>query len=138
MTRKVIGFVVAPVLGLLAMIVPVLLWPPAKPHDAPLFPLVRDAVEGIGLPQLVLLFVAGVVLGFVSDSRAWLLGAAAIAALPTATVAEIIKDSTSHNLFPFEFAYYAFFALVVACGVFAMHRVRGVRSSSSKASQSGG
>jgi hypothetical protein len=124
----------APVLGLLAMVIPVLVWPPAKHHDAPLFPLIRDAVEGFGLPQLLLLPAAGVVLGLVSASRAWLLGAAAIALLPLAAVAEMIKDPSSHNLFPIEFAFYAFYGLLVSGGVFAIRRVRRLRTASGKES----
>src|SRR6185295_1723993 len=112
--RNIVAFVMAPVLGLVAMVAPVLLWPPARHYDAPLFPLIRDAVEGVGLPQLLLLFAAGVVLGLVSTSRAWLLGIAAISALPLVAVAEMIQDPTSHNLFPIEFATYAFYGFLVA------------------------
>jgi hypothetical protein len=133
MKRKALGFVVAPVLGVLAMLVPVFLWPPTTHYDAPLFPLLRDAVEGIGLTQLVLLFAVGVVLGLVSTSRALLLGAAAISALPVAAFAEMIKDPGSHNLFPFEFAFYAFYGFVVACGAFAIHRLRASPTPSGKA-----
>jgi hypothetical protein len=135
MTQKVLGFLIAPVLGLLAMVIPVLVWPPARHFDAPLFPLIRDAVEGIGLPQLLLLFTAGVLLGLVSASRAWLLGLAAISVLPLAALAEMIKDPTSHNLFPFEFAFYGFYGVLVACGVFAIHWVQRWWTPSGKASQ---
>ena len=122
--RNIVGFVMAPALGLAAMLGPVLVSPPAKHYDAPLFPVVRDAVEGVGVPQLILLFAAGVALGVVSTSRAWLLGLAAIAALPIVTVLELIKDPASHNLFPLEFATYAFYGIVVMCGVLAIRRVR--------------
>ena len=136
MTRTMLGFMMAPVLGLLAMVVPVLLWPPARHYEAPLFPLLRSAVENIGLPQLILLFASGLALGFVSSSRARYLGAAAIAFLPLATLAEMIKDPTSHNLFPLEFATYAFYGFLVACGVFAVHRVRGLETPSAMTSES--
>jgi hypothetical protein len=134
MTRKALGFLLAPVLGLLALVAPVLLWAPARHHDAPLFPLIRDAVEGLGLFQCVLLFAAGILLGLISASRAWLLGAAAISVLPLAALAEMIKDPTSHNLLPFELASYAFCGVLVACGVFAIHRVQRQRTPSGKAS----
>ena len=124
LSRKVLSFLVAPVLGFLAMVVPVLLWPPARHHEAPLFPLIRDAVEGIGLTQHLLLFAAGLLLGILSPSRAWLLGAAAISFLPLAAVAEMFKDPTSHNLFPVEFVIYAFYGLIVACGAFTIHRLQ--------------
>lgn len=137
MTRKNFGFVVAPLLGLLAMVLPVLLWPPAPTHygAAPLFPLIQKAVKGIGLAQVVLLFVAGVLLGFVSRSRAWLLGAAAISPLPIAALAEMIKDPTSHNLFPIEFAFYAVYGLFVAIGAFASHRLHRSWGPSGKTSE---
>ncbi len=116
------------------MVLPVWLWPPARPYDAPLFPLLRNAVEGAGVLQLVLLIAAGVVLGVVSASRAWLLGAAAVVALPLAAVAEMVTDPTSHNLFPIEFAVYAFYGLLVVCGAVAVRRLRRARTLSGKAS----
>jgi hypothetical protein len=124
MSRKTLGFVLAPLLGLSAMVLPVLLRAGGPLHDAPLFPLLRTAVERVGLPQLVLLFTTGVVLGLLSTAPALLLGLAAVSLLPLAAIAEMIKDPTSHNLFPFEFMMYALYGLVVVGGVVLVRRLR--------------
>jgi hypothetical protein len=124
MARSVLAFVLAPVLGLLAVLTPALLSRPATTYDSPLFPLLRTALEGIGVGQLVLLFVAGVLLGLISPARGWLLGAASVSLLPLATFAEIIKDPTSHNLSPLEFLFYALYGAVVAVGVLTVRRIR--------------
>ena len=118
MRRKRLWLLVAPVLGLAAMVLPVLISPHADWYDAPLFPVIRNAQEHLGLGQLVLFLAVGLVLGFGSFSRALLLGAAAIAPLPLAACAEMMVDPTSHKLFPFEFMLYAFYGLVVAVGAF--------------------
>jgi hypothetical protein len=89
---------VASIFGLLAMILPVLLFPPKYWYDAPLFPVIRNAVEHVGRVQLVLLFVAGMTLGFLSKLRPIVLGGAAISLLPLAAIAEMAVDSKSHNL----------------------------------------
>lgn len=53
---------IAPALGLGAMVAPVLVWPPANPYPAPLFPLLRNAQEYLGLAQLALFLVPVLVL----------------------------------------------------------------------------
>src|SRR4030095_595591 len=111
MIRKALGFLIAPVLGLGAMLLPVLIWPPARHYDAPFFPLLRDAVESVGLPQLLLLCAAGLILGLVSTSRAWRLSAAAVMPLPLVALAELIQDPTSPNLLPIEFIFYALYGV---------------------------
>ena len=121
MMRKRLWLLVAPVLGLAAMVLPVLISPPAHWYESPLFPIIRNAQKHLGLWQLVLLFAVGLVLGFGSPGRALLLGAAAIVLLPLAACAEMVVDSTSHKLFPFEFMFYAFYGLIVALGAFIAH-----------------
>lgn len=116
--------VIAPLLGLMAMILPVIVERPARWHDSPLFPMIRNAVEHVGPWQLVLLFLAGVVLGFLSNRRALQLGLFSILLLPLAAIAEMFADPTSHNLWPFEFVIYGFYGLVVAAGAALAHRVR--------------
>ncbi len=129
MRTTALGFVLAPLLGLLAMVGPVLLAPPAHPRAAPLFPLLASALKDAGLAQILFLFAAGALLGLVSSSRAWRLGLAAIALLPLAAIAEMLVDPTSHSLWPFEFAIYAVLGLVVTLGVFSVRRLRGAPAS---------
>jgi hypothetical protein len=121
--RKWMALLVAPILGLLAMILPVLIRRPAVWYDAPMFPVLRNAQEHVGAWQLVLFFVAGLALGFLFSSRALLLGAAAVILLPLAAVAEMLVDPASHNLFPFEFLIYAAYGAIVATGSALAHRM---------------
>jgi hypothetical protein len=116
-------WVAAPVLGLVAMVLPALLWPPERSYDAPLFPALRNAQEHVGIKQLVLFFVAGLVLGRIDDRRPWFLGLIAVSLLPLAAIAEMVVDPTSHNLWPFEFAFYAAYGAVIASGIVVSRRL---------------
>lgn len=129
MNRKSVGLLVAPVLGLLSLLLPILIQPPARHREAPLFPLLSDAVEGVGWPALLLLFTSGCLLGAISTTRAMVLGAATIAPLPIAALLEMVKDSTSHNLFPLEFVMYAFYGLLVVAGASVWRRFHRNRAS---------
>ncbi len=123
--RKFAGLLVAPIFGLLSLIIPILIWPPSRRRDAPLFPLLSDAVEGVGWQALVLLLASGCLLGWFTTNRALSLGAATIAALPIAAMLEMVKDPTSHNLFPLEFAVYAFYGMLVTLSALGARRLRG-------------
>ncbi|OGU46170.1 MAG: hypothetical protein A2X68_10700 [Ignavibacteria bacterium GWC2_56_12] len=114
-------FLIAPVLGLMAMILPVLLNRPVHWYDSPLFPVIRNAQENIGVTEFVLLLVVGFVLGHVSRMPALLLGGAAVILLPFAALAEMVADPTSHNLWPLEFMFYAFYGAVAAAGAGLAH-----------------
>lgn len=116
--------IVAPLLGILAMILPVVLGHPAQRYDAPLFPIVRTAVEGVGFWQLLLLILVGVALGAVSNLRSLALGLTAVLLLPIVAVAEMFADPTSHNMWPFEFVFYGFYGCVVSAGAAAIHEYR--------------
>jgi hypothetical protein len=121
--RNRLGLLVAPVLGLTAMILPVLLRRPARWYDAPLFPVIRNAQEHLGIWQLVFFVGVGIVLGLAFPNRAAALGGAAIVALPLAAIAEMVVDPTSHNLWPFEFLFDAFYGALVAVGVVVARRL---------------
>lgn len=110
---------IAPVLGLGAMVVPVLVWPPANPYSAPLCPLLRNAQEYLGPGQLILFFVVGVVLGRVNNRHPWLLGFTAVIVLPIVALVEVSVAPTSHTLLPLEVAFYAGYGALVAVGIIA-------------------
>jgi hypothetical protein len=118
------AWVVAPLLGVLVMTLPVILAPPARWDDAPLFPVIRTAIERVGPGHLLLLFFLGLGLGLVSRRRAILLGLASMLLFPLTAIAEMFVDPTSHNLWPLEFAIYGFYAGVVAAGAAVAHLVR--------------
>lgn len=114
----------APALGLGAMVAPVLVWPPANPYPAPLFPLLRNAQEYLGLGQLALFFLVGVVLGRFNSQRPWLLGFTAVSLLPAAAVTEVRVDPASHGLLPLEVIFYAAYGAIVAAGILTSRRSR--------------
>ena len=59
------------------------------------------------------LFSSGVILGVLFRNRSNpLCAAATVLWLPVVSIADMLVDPTSHNLFPIEFALYALFAIV--------------------------
>lgn len=120
--KKIVWFI-APGLGLAAMVTPVLVWPPASPYDAPLFPVLRNAQEYLGLGQLALFFVSGLVLGAIDNRHPWLVGLTAVGFLPVAALLEVRVDPSSHTLLPLEVLFYGAYGLLVGAGVFTSRRV---------------
>ena len=114
----------APALGLGAMVVPVLVWPPVDPYPAPLFPLLRNAQEYLGLGQLALFFLVGIALGRFNSRHPWCLGITAVSTLPVAAVTEVWVDPTSHTLLPLELIFYAVYGLIVTAGILTSRRSR--------------
>ena len=111
-------WLIAPVLGFGAMVVPLLVWPPANPYSAPLSPLLRNAQEYLGPGQLILFFI-----GRFNTHYPWLLGFATVSVLPIVAIAEVRVDPTSHTLLPLELIFYAGYGALVAAGVIASRRV---------------
>ena len=106
------------------MLLPLMIWPPARHYRAPLFPILRDAIESMGVPQLLFFVAAGALLGLASKSRAWLLAAAAVAVLPLVALAEMVVDPTSHNLIPLELVFYGFYGFLVWLGIGGVRRAQ--------------
>jgi hypothetical protein len=120
--KKIVWFI-APGLGLAAMVAPVVVWPPADPYPAPLFPLLRNAQEYLGLGQLALFFVSGLVLGAVDHRHPWLLGIDAVILLPVAALLEVRVDPGSHTLLPLEVLFYGAYGLLIGAGVATSRQV---------------
>jgi hypothetical protein len=131
---KAVWFI-APVLGLAAMVVPVLVWPPANPYDAPLFPSLRNAQEYLGLGQLALFFVTGAGLGLLNDRFPWRLGFTTVSLLPVAVLLEVRVDPNSHTLWPVEVAFYAAYGALVAAGALTSRRLHRERRESGAVSK---
>ena len=115
---------VAALLGLIAIVAPVWILN-LRRYSAPLFPLLRSGVEGMSLLTLVFLFCAGFLVGCFGRGHPLLLGLATLSLLPIFAIAEIMVSSTSHNLWPLEFAIYGFVSLSAIVGAFLgrfMHR----------------
>ena len=114
--RWMMPFFLAPVLGVLSLILPVLALSPAR-VKAPLFPLLATGVKHISLATLVLLFLSGVLLGRAFSGRAsWVARFLVFAVMPIVILAEGIVDPTSHNLCPFEMVMYGVLSLMTLLG----------------------
>jgi hypothetical protein len=73
---------------------------------------------------LALLFAAGLATGwFLRDLNQWLAGFAMLLGLPLAAIAEMLVDSSSHNLWPLEFAMYGVLMLAPTAGVAVARKV---------------
>ena len=116
-----------PVLGYIAFVLPVLISPPTHHYGAVLFQTYTDAYGTLGWANGFFLFLLGVALGFFVTKREGLTGCLSVVLLPILAVIEMIKDGTSHNLWPFEFVGYAIMAAVVVIGSLTGQRLRSLR-----------
>lgn len=114
-------------LGVLAVIAPIFIFS-LRRYSAPLFPWVRSGWEGFNLLSAALLFCSGIFLGYRFEARPFALGMSTMAAFPLFTFAEILADPTSHNLWPFEFIFYALTGLIAVAGVFIGKYLRSRRA----------
>ena len=114
---------VLPLLGLACVTMPVVIRGESL-MPAPLFPLLRTAVEQLNWMPIAALAALGLMAGVFT--RLWppLIALASVAALPVAMIAEIVADPTSHNLFPFELVMYAAMALPVLLAALAGRWIR--------------
>jgi hypothetical protein len=91
---------------------------------SPLFPLIRTSVERMGLVSVLLLWLAGVLLGAFGAGPAWRLGLATMALFPLSAIAEMFVDGTSHNLWPLEFIIYGVLSIPAMIGAMLGRLVR--------------
>ncbi len=114
--RAAIELTASAVAGFAAFLVPLIIVPPPKLFASPLFPLVRTSVENPRIASFVGLAVVGVCGGFFGRCSWVLLGLVTMGIFPLCALAEIVKDSTSHNLLPFELIMYGFFSFAAVIG----------------------
>lgn len=109
-------FFLAPILGLLSLILPVLAFSPPR-EEAPLFPLLATGVKHMSPATLSLLFLSGVLLSGVFPGKAsWMASFLVLAAMPMVILSEGMADPSSHNLFPFELVLYGILTLITLLG----------------------
>ena len=122
---KVVG-ATAVVMGLASVCLPVFVFN-LPMYPAPLFPVVRTAVEELSWLALILLFASGLPLGSLSSSpiQPLVFGVLTTVALPLLAVAEIIVAPRSHNLWPFEFLIYIILSLPAVVGAYLAYGIRG-------------
>ena len=124
MTPRRWSLLAAALLGLAAMLTPVLIHP-GQAYNAPLFPLVRAAVERVSWSSAGLLLVAGLIVGCFGAGPPWQLGLATMALFPLSAIAEMFADGTSHNLWPLEFVMYGVLSVPAIVGACVGRAARG-------------
>ena len=113
------AFIAISILGMLSIILPVFILGDLKPYESPLFPLIRTGIEGISLYSISFLFLSGFIVKLLSKPSFWKIGLMSMALFPLATFCEMIFDSASHNMFPFEFILYAIYTIPAIMGAAA-------------------
>jgi len=111
-------YLLASTLGAISIVLPFFFLPDIKQYDSPLFSIIRTAIEGISYWSFGLLFLSGFVIKVFSKVSSLKLGLATMALFPIMAILEMIVDPTSHNLFPFEFIYYAILSLPAIAGAY--------------------
>ncbi|WP_213521059.1 hypothetical protein [Nonlabens sp.] len=113
------AFIAISILGMLSIILPLFILGDLKPYESPLFPLIRTGIEGISLYSISFLFLSGFIVKLLSKLSFWKIGLMSMALFPLATFCEMIFDSTSHTMFPFEFIGYAIYTIPAIMGAAA-------------------
>ena len=91
---------------------------------SPLFPAVARGIEGLNEGSFVLLAGAGFIVALLGPAHPLLVGLSTMALFPLISIADMVVDPTSHNLFPFEWAMYALLTLPGVAGAFAGRRFK--------------
>ncbi len=125
----------AAILGVIGVVLAGRLSPPPSGYDSPLFPAVDRGIEGLNGLSLVMLAAAGFVPAAFRKAPPVLIGMATMALFPVMSLAEMIADPTSHNLWPFEWFLYGVETLPGLVGAFLGQRFG--RTSDSSSDQTG-
>lgn len=122
-SRLVGGLLAVSALGLACVVVPVLGTSPLMP--APLFPLIRTGVEKLTWVPIAALGALGLAVGLGTRLPCGRAALASVAVFPMAAIAEIVVDSSTHNLIPFEVGMYLMLAVPVWLMAWVGRKVRG-------------
>jgi hypothetical protein len=114
--KNVFALIAISILGMLSIILPVFILPDLKPYESPLFPLLRTGIEGMSIYSLSFLFLSGFIVKLFSNIPFWKIGLMSMVLFPLAAICEMIFDSSSHNMFPIEFIFYAIYTIPAIIG----------------------
>jgi hypothetical protein len=122
--KNVLALIAISILGILSIILPVFILPDLKAYESPLFPLLRPGIEGISIYSLSFLLLSGFIVKLFSSISFWKIGLMSMVLFPLAAICEVIFDSSSHNLFPFEFVFYAIYTIPAIIGAGASQVIK--------------
>lgn len=108
----------ASILGVISIVLPTFFLPVLKQYDSPLFPLIRTGIEGISIWSFGLLLLSGFGVKLFSKLSGWKIGLTTMALFPIMAIFEMIVDSSSHNMFPIEFIFYALYSVPAIIGAY--------------------
>lgn len=108
LSRIAFGMLAAALLGLAAITLPAMYTQWRAVHTLPPFTLEKLGIDHFQPISVALLILAGVVASLVVGRGRWAIaGLSTMLGFPVLMLVEMIRDSTSHNLFPFELISYA-------------------------------
>tara|TARA_B100001142_G_scaffold80623_1_gene81487 strand:- start:588 stop:974 length:387 start_codon:yes stop_codon:yes gene_type:complete len=102
---------ISSILGIISLILPTYFLTELKQYESPLFPIIATAVNGISIWAIILLVISGFSISLFSKIEGWKIGLSTMALFPIMSILEMIVDTSSHNLFPLEFIFYAVLAI---------------------------
>jgi len=76
----------------------------------------RTMIDGMQPVTFLFLLIIGFAGGIIIPRKFWLGGLCSVSLLPIIAIVEMFIDSTSHNLFPIEFFFYAVFGGIAILG----------------------
>jgi hypothetical protein len=123
-TKRIISILTIAILGMSSIVLPVFFLDDLKHYDSPLFPLIRTGIEGISMYSLGFLIFSGFIVKLFSDVPSWKIGLMSMILFPLATICEMIADSSSHNMFPFEFIFYGFYTIPAIIGAYTSQLIK--------------
>ena len=123
-TKRIISILTIAILGMSSIVLPVFFLDDLKHYDSPLFPLIRTGIEGISMYSLAFLIFSGFIVKLFSDVPSWKIGLMSMILFPLATICEMIADSSSHNMFPFEFIFYGFYTIPAIIGAYTSQLIK--------------
>jgi hypothetical protein len=117
-------YLLASILGVISIVLPTFFIPDLKQYDSPLFPLIRTGIEGISFWSFGLLLLSGFGVKLLNNLSGWKIGLTTMALFPILAIFEMFVDSSSHNMFPFEFIFYAVYAVPALIGAYIAQGIK--------------
>ena len=84
----------------------------------------NNAIDGMQVATLLALPLIGIVVGAIAPRTGWLAAFATVAVFPVLAFADMLRDRTSHNLWPMEFLLYGLLSLLAVGPAFAIGWLR--------------
>src|SRR5437773_948178 len=96
--RTSVGFFLATMVGFFSVVIPPFIFSSPKHYDAPVFSIVRTAIENMMfVPTVLALLAFGSLLGYFYARKWFLLGVGSMVIFPVAAFVEIVVSPSSHN-----------------------------------------